>query len=784
MPHRETTSEGTAVGAHLRDLRLLPVAAGAWAAALFCVYVPAWSGGVAGACAGGAVLVVFLALRRGERRSRGIGLIVLLLAAMASVAVTAALALPSREQAAEWSGRVVEVAATVTSSTSVGKDGRLWFDAQTVGIGIRGDPEAMSVPVRIGVDPGEGFDLGAKVRVAGQVQATDSGERAALIVFATEAEVVRPAAGVFDIAASARQAFVERATGLPEPGAGLLPGLAVGDTRAVSEELNVDMRTSGLSHLTAVSGANCAIVVGAVFWLTALCGGGRTLRVVLAAAALSGFVVLVTPEPSVIRASVMAGVAMLTVLLGRPSAGAGLLALCATMILLADPWLAATPGFALSVVASGALILLAPPLSRGLTRWMPGPVALAVAVPLAAQLACGPIIALFAEQQSLIGIAANLIAAPAAPVATVIGMLACLSAPLPPLADLLTASAWLPAAWIAVTATTTAELPVAELLLPAGIVSSLLVLTVSTSIAVVLVRARVPPGHEQPRWVSIARRGAAAVVIVVLALGGARVVLSGPLATATAPDGWAVAACDVGQGDAVLVRSGDQVALIDTGPDPELLSACLRSLGIERIDLLVLSHFDLDHVGGTQAVVGRVDAVLHGPPAEQADERLLQELEAGGARVADAAAGDRGVLGSADWRVLWPLRNSRVFPAGNDASVVIDFGGGGVPRSLFLGDLSAEPQRMLLRSVRLGAYAVVKVAHHGSADQDQGLYESVDATIAIFSAGIDNDYGHPRAETLDILAATGALVVRTDTQGRILVGLDDDELEVWTEKPP
>src|SRR5690606_39385234 len=108
---------------------------------------------------------------------------------------------------------------------------------------------------------------------------------------------------VFGIAAQVREDFVTRAVKLPEPGAGLLPGLAVGDTRAVSEELNAAMLTSGLSHLTAVSGANCASVVGAVFWLVALCGGGRMLRIVLALVALAAFVILVTPEPSVIRAA-------------------------------------------------------------------------------------------------------------------------------------------------------------------------------------------------------------------------------------------------------------------------------------------------------------------------------------------------------------------------------------------------------------------------------------------------------------------------------------------------
>lgn len=707
----------------------------------------------------------------------------LLLAAVAATGLTVALALPARERAAEWTGRVAEVTATVTSSASIGQDGRLWFDAQTMTIGVRDRPTVLSAPVRIGVEPGDGYDLGAQVRVVGQMQATDGGERSALVVFAEDAEVVEHASGGFGVAAALKHAFVERSLRLPEPGAGLLPGLAVGDTRAVTAALNDDMRTSGLSHLTAVSGANCAIVVGAIFGLTALCGGGRWLRVVLSLAGLAGFVVLVTPEPSVIRAGVMAAVGMLTVLLGRPSAGAGMLSLCATAILVSDPWLAATPGFALSVVASGALILLAPPLARGLARGMPGPVALAVAVPLSAQLACGPIIALFAQQQSLTGIAANLIAAPAAPVATVIGLLACLAAPLPLLADLLASSAWLPSAWIATTASTTARLPNAQVLMPAGLASALLVAVVSAAIAVVLIRAPIRAhGSRVVHVGSWVRRGAAVILVVVLSLAGARVLLDGPLATATVPEGWAIATCDVGQGDAVLVRSATKVALIDTGPEPKALAACLRSLGIEHIDLLVLTHFDLDHVGGVAAVHGRVDTVMHGPIAEENDRRLLEDLVEGGARVDEASAGQHGMLGDAAWRVLWPLRNSAAFPEGNDASVVMEFDGGEVPRSIYLGDLSAAPQRMLQRTTRLATYAVVKVAHHGSADQDPGLYEAIRPRVALFSVGADNDYGHPRSETIDLLTATGAHVLRTDRQGRMLLGIRDGELQAWTEK--
>ncbi|WP_244176042.1 ComEC/Rec2 family competence protein [Microbacterium oxydans] len=768
-----------------RDLRLLPLALAVWVIALLCVLIPEAAWWSAAACGLVAILVLMLLVGRPRTwvsRLTG-GLAVVLLAAAAATALTVGFALPAREQAMSWNGRVVEVTGEVTSSASVGRDGRLWFEASTSTLGPPGRASGSSAPVRIGVDPADGFDLGARIRAVGEASATDAGERSALVVFANDAEVVEPASGAFGVAAALKHAFVERSSRLPEPGAGLLPGLAVGDTRAVSIELNDDMRTSGLSHLTAVSGANCAIVVGGIFWIAALCGAGRMLRVVLAVVGLAGFVVLVTPEPSVIRAAVMAAVGMLTVLLGRPSAGSGMLSLCAAGILLVDPWLAATPGFALSVAASGALILLAPPLARGFGRIMPGPVALALAVPFAAQLACGPIIALFAEQQSLIGIAANIIAAPAAPIATVVGMLACLAAPLPGLADLLASSAWLPAAWIATTATTTARLPGAQLLLPAGIGSALLVALVSACIAVVVIRSGPQSrGAATGRGGLIVQRAAAAVLIVVLSLAGARVVLDGPLATATTPEGWAIAACDVGQGDALLVRSATRVALIDTGPAPEPLAACLRSLGIGHIDLLVLTHFDLDHVGGVAAVQGRVGAVLHGPALEADERRLLADLAVSGAQVDEAWAGQRGDLGDAAWRVLWPVRGSAAFPAGNDASVVMEFDGGGVPRSLYLGDLSAAPQRMLLRTARLGHYDVVKVAHHGSADQDAGLYEAVQARVALFSVGADNDYGHPRIETLDLLSATGAQTLRTDRQGRILLGTGDSELQVWTEK--
>lgn len=764
------------VGIRARDLRLVPIAGIVWAVALLCAFIPgvAWwcvvGGGLLGAAAFG---MLVRANARGAARAGG-GLIAVLALAAAAAAMTAGFAMPQRASAAELDGRVIEVHAEISSSSTTGSDGRLWFDAQTSHVGSPGRADPLSAPIRIGVDQMPGMDLGTVIRVTGQVMATDPGERAAVVMFGTEVQIVTPAQGVFAVAAQVREDFVERAIRLPEPGAGLLPGLAVGDTRAVSQELDDAMITSGLSHLTAVSGANCAIVVGAVFWLVALCGGGRTLRVVIALTALAAFVVLVTPEPSVIRAAVMAAVAMVTVLCGRPSAGLGVLCLAVAGILIADPWLSGTPGFALSAAATAALIVLAPPLARGLARWMPQPVALGVAIPLSAQLVCGPIIALFSEQQSAVAVVANMIAAPAAPIATVVGLLACLAAPIAPLADLLAVCAWLPAAWISTTATVSAGLPGARVTVVPGIHAALVVAVLSAAIGVVLSM----DGISARRGI---RRASAGVLVIAVALAGARMLLTGPLVGTTVPEAWAIAACDVGQGDALVVRSEQQVALIDTGMEAEPLSTCLDALGISRIDLLVLTHFDADHVGAAASVVGRVGTVLHGSVGSPEDAQLLDELEDGGAALVEASTGMRGTLGAASWNVLWPRKDSAAFPAGNDASVVLEFDGGEVPRSLFLGDLSATPQRMLRTELR-GTYAVVKVAHHGSADQDPGLYERVHPAVAIFSAGADNDYGHPRAETLALLEAVGAAPLRTDQQGRILIGVAGDELVLWAER--
>jgi competence protein ComEC len=779
-----------------RRLRLVPVVAATWATGAAAILAPAAAGMMAitmwALTLGGVVTIAgWLARRdaadlRGARSVRKAALIIVLaLAASAAAASHVALAQPARVEMAALAsgdGRALEVIAEVVGKIERRGDGSLAFDAIALDISAGRHHRAVRAEILVRVSPADvadlpALDVGSIVAARGTASPGRPGERAVAVLWAGRGVDVRRAPqGTAGVAAGLRQGLVAAVAGLPGPGAGLVPGLAVGDTSAVSPALDAAMKESSLSHLTAVSGANCALVVGIAFAAATALGAPRALRVGVGLIVLAGFIVLVTPEPSVVRAGTMAAVAMTCVLLGRAGAGMGLLSLAATVVLIADPWLAASLGFALSTVATASLLLFAGPFAAGLGRGMPGPLALTLSVPLAAQLACGPLLVLIEPQVPLYGVAANLLAGPAAPATTVIGLAACLAVPLPWLQSGLAAIAWVPASWIAAVATTVSDLPGDLVPWMEGLPGAAALAAVGVAVGVLVA---LPRAGRPSRWARGASSALVASVVGVL-LGVAA--LTSVAGRWTLPADWSVLACDIGQGDAVLLRSAGAVALVDTGPDPDLLDACLERTGIDRIDLLVLTHFDVDHAGGVSAVVGRVGTVLHGP-IDPEDGHVLRTLGSGGATLVAAASGMTGSLGDARWRTLWPQAESRAFPPGNDASVVLDVRGGGIPPMLLLGDLSASPQRAIEASGALNApYAIVKVAHHGSADQHAGLYAAADPALALVTVGAENDYGHPRDEILGILAAAGARVARTDQDGVVAVSTGEAGISVWRER--
>lgn len=762
-----------------RDARLVPVAATAWIAAGVAVWHADTAGVIACAAWTTAALALVAALRRAHPARTRWALCAVALAIGAAVCTHVAAAQPVRGRAADLEitgGRSLTLEVRAVGKIEPSAVG--WRFEATAHRVQRGQDRSGAVSFGGGVpvvvrldDAPAGLDLGARVRLTGVAWPASRGQRAVLVVDVSgELDVLDPPWGPLAVASELRHGLNALTRSLPPPGGGLIAGLAVGDTSGVGTELDAAMKASSLSHLTAVSGANCALVVAAAFGAAALCRARRGLRVAAGLAALAAFVLLVSPEPSVVRAAAMAAVAMLGILLGRPGAGLSLLSAAIIVLLLVDPWLALSLGFALSAAATGALLVIAGPLADGLTRWMPRTVALGIAVPLAAQLACGPLIVLISPQLSVYGVVANIIAAPAAPLGTVVGLAACLTAGVPWLGSGLAAIAWLPASWIAGTARTFAALPGSVVYWPEGLWGLLALALIGIAVAGVIA-----PAPARVRVVS--------AWILAGALGAG--LAFGPIADLTRraaiPGAWSIAACDVGQGDAVLVRSAGAVALIDTGPDPALLTRCLEELAVDRLDLLVLTHFDMDHRGGLAAVRGRVATVLHGPTDDGESVRVLADLAQSGAHLLRATRGMSGELGAARWNVLWPRTAT---PPGNDASVVLEVLGGGVPASVYLGDLSAAAQQaMAAQGALRSAYQVVKIAHHGSADQDSALYARLRPALALVTVG-ENDYGHPRAEILDLLASLGARVARTDREGLITVWTDAAGLRLWHERAP
>lgn len=637
-----------------------------------------------------------------------------------------------------------------------------------------------AIPLLVfGADPRERLGIGTTVELTGRLGATDAGDDRAFLLFPdAPPDVLAPPPWYLAWADGLREGFIAVAADLPGDGGDLVPGLAVGDTSAVSEGLDAAMTTSSLTHLTAVSGANCAIVIGLIMLAGAAVGLPRGMRVGASLVVLVAFVVLVTPEPSVLRAAVMAALVLVALLTGRPVSGLPVLALATIGLLIADPWLARQFGFVLSVLSSAGLLLLAGPLGTALARWMPRWIALVIAVPFAAQLACQPVVILLDASIPTYGVLANVLAVPAAPLATIAGLAACVtSAILPPVGTVLAWIAWVPAAWIAVVARFFAGAPGARLpWLPGAAGVVLLVLLSALVVLALLGRAR---------W---RRAVAGAVVLSVVVylgiVGGARLA-----ELAGRPASWQVAACDVGQGDAVVVQSAGVVALIDTGPEPAQLTACLDDLGIDRVDLLVLTHYDLDHVGGVAAVAGRADRVLVGPSGSADDDRIVADLTGAGARVEQVSRGAEGMLGELRWRVLWPPARLAGLEPGNEASVTVEFDpvgecAAGCLSSLFLGDLGEGAQDRMRALERIDPVDVVKVSHHGSSDQSEQLYLRLGAVLGIIGVGADNGYGHPTDRALGMLAAAGTAVARTDEDGLVLVAPGDEPgtVTVWSER--
>ncbi|SDF49538.1 competence protein ComEC [Blastococcus aurantiacus] len=762
------------------DLRLVPAAGAVWAVSLTAPFLAPWllaAGAVAALCAAAC-------LRR--RRTVAATVLLAVLAAVAVTCGTSAVRGAARE-ASPLRGpadahRAVEVDLRLDGDphllTGSGRP-RIVADATVTALHEEEHVRRLDAAVLL-FAPEEGWRRllpGQPVRARVVAAPPRSGDDVVAVLSARgpPSVVGRPDAWQ-RIAGGLRDGLAEAAARrLDERPAGLLPGLVVGDTRGMDPVLVEDFRRAGLSHLTAVSGANVAIVIAAVLWPLRRRAVDRRVQAAVAALALVCFVVLARPEPSVLRAAAMGAVTLLALASGRARVAVPALATAVCVLLHLDPGLAWDPGFALSVIATAAIVLLAPTWSRRLReRGWPPLVADALAVSAAAGLATAPLVAALSATVSLVSLPANLLAAPAVAPATVLGLLATIAGSVStPAGDLLVWCAGWPTRWLVLVAERAARLPDAAPGWPAGPLGAALLALLLTTAGWVLWRFR----RLRPLAV------AALTGLVLIGWPVRQAVRGWPL-----PD-TVVVACDVGQGDALVLPTGTagEAVLVDAGPDVAAVDRCLEALGIERLPLVLLSHLDADHVGGLiGALDGRVVGTVATGALSPADDRLPTVdalIRRAGAERIRLLPGDRREAGAVVLEVLAPEPERATAGAeANDLSLVVRATVRGV-RVLLTGDLGAEAEARLRTSgVDLRA-DVLKVPHHGSADADPGFLTVTGARAALISVGGDNTYGHPAHTLLETLARAGMRVHRTDQQGDLAVVGSADEWGVAARGP-
>ena len=620
-----------------------------------------------------------------------------------------------------------------------------------------------------------------RLRVEARLRAADGGGDTAAMLFTRGPPRILSGPSLVQRVAGVLRAGLHRACDPldPDPRA-LLPGLVDGDTSRMPADLEQAFLTTDLVHITSVSGSNLSVLMVLLLGAAARSrtperGGvaarlGLPLRLtaLLGVACTIGFVVLCRPDPSVLRAAATGLIMLLALATGRRAAPLAALSGATLLLMLIDPWLARSYGFALSALVTGGLLTLGPRWADALVRrgW-PRHLAEAVACAAAAQALCGPLLVLKAAQISLVAIPCNLLAEVAVFPATLLGFAALAAAPVSlGAATLLARLGSVPTAWIAGLARWASEIPGAEIGWPGGWPGALLMVAVTCAVVACL---------------PVLRYRFVAVLLVLLLV----TVLLRPapltrLVTGWPPPHWRVVACDVGQGDALVLSPGmgaGTALMIDTGPDPHAVDQCLRTLGITRIPLLLLTHEHADHVEGLPGVldgrtVGAIETTTDTDP--QGETARVRRWAAGaGVPLVRAVPGERRSLGELHWQVLWPDGPlGPDTPGPNNASVALLVTAPGL-RMAFLGDLEPPAQARLLEHLSafpgLRHLDVLKVAHHGSAKQDADLIRALAPRLALISVGLGNSYGHPARSTMDLLHTLGSTVLRTDLDGELAV---------------
>jgi competence protein ComEC len=527
---------------HRPDIRLLPAVVATWLAAAIAISQPERR-----VVAAAAVLSIVVAapglwwkLRRRRKAAITSGTTLILAAAcvlalLVAVALQLHVAAASPIAAAAAQGEDLALTLEVTSTPRLMDSGhgppQVAFDAVVLQATAHGRLLTGRMNIMVfAKQPWSEVQPGDRAVTAGKISPASSGEKAA--------GVLRPSTDPMEVSAqgdgsqkvvtairTSWVAVVHDVWGARSlDAAGLLPGMVMGDRSGMDTSLDDSMKTVGLTHLTAVSGANCTLVLASLMLALRTARAPRAIAVAASMLGLAGFVMVVGPDPSVLRAAVMGTIGAMAILGGRPKRIGALLSVAIVVLLLNDPWLARDYAFILSVLATLGLHLVGRRCVKWLGAFMPLWLAQAVAIPLAAQLFCSPVIVLLQARLTVYTIPANMLVAPVIALVTTVGTIGLVMAAVAsPLAGLCAGVSGVGAWWVSAVARFMSGLPAASLPWPEGVQGLLLMALLNVAVVGALVavverqRASAAAGrllaYLPARW----RRGCGFGAIVVVA---------------------------------------------------------------------------------------------------------------------------------------------------------------------------------------------------------------------------------------------------------------------------
>lgn len=539
-------------------------------------------------------------------------------------------------------------------------------------------------------------------------------------------------------------------------------------------------KACGLAHIVAVSGAHTAIVLMMLMWLLKALQAPRWLTALLSILFVLAYLVFAGLPISAIRSAVMSILAVTSFFARRRSASLNSIGLCVMAFIITAPSACLSVSLFLSAGSTLGIVLFA-----GLfTSWSPKSservrslVVEPISLTFASNVATMPFSAALFSQASLIAPLANVVAAPIFALSCTAGLAACiLGLLIPPAADLLIAGAAILVHLLMVAVEVLSLIPFASIACSLAPVPMLLASVVLCGVLWFFW----PRPNRRTALVASIIAGTVCLVFVIASM---------------LPKADEVRALDVGQGDAILVRSGTASVLIDTGNSDASLREELGAAGVHHLDAVIITHPDDDHCASLSSLGGyvEVDAICFAQDVWECGCAKCQKLIA----LADACApfaekqglrtGDVLQAGRFALTVVWP--DGFTDEGGNGDSVCLlgeldcDADGETDWRALFTGDAESEQLDAMLETGRVGDIDLLKVGHHGSrVSLTEEDVQQIRPEAALISVGAGNRYGHPTEEVLACLDSVGCNTFRTDESGTLSVTFMKEAMSITCER--